>query len=467
MILRALVSGLKSKFMRDTATLQLASLLNQSSQLISTVAIAYLLGAEGQGLYVSAIALQALAYFLVTVGVTQATVSQVAAAGARGNRIKTAGWIAFMAKTMLLFGLGILALGYFVLPAVGELIYDTFDTGAAGHGREIGQWAWLLCLQPLLDLPRVTAGVAFQGTRRMLALGQIENGQEVVRLFLVVLGATITGSPLGAIVGHLVACAIGSVVAIDVYRRARREDPGLLPTVGEVVRGMRDVPMMRGIRLGFRVALLKNGHVLFINVFPRLIIGGVVGLDWVAYFHIAQRFMDVFLVLALGVKRTALPALSELAGLKDVRRFQRMFWKITLITGGIHTLGLIGAMPFIRPLVAALFPDGYARPVWTFYWILSLGYIPVAFATGIESFYIATNQIKAWLWLTLIGAALTIPTNVWLIMHIPYTGTAWGLSLYQSWILVHLGYATFFFATRHGESTWQPATPEPGPKPST
>jgi hypothetical protein len=48
------------------------------------------------------------------------------------------------------------------------------------------------------------------------------------------------------------------------------------------------------------------------------------------------------------------------------------------------------------------------------------------------------------LWLTVLGAAITIPINVWLIVSVPYTGVAWGLALYQSWVLVHVGYIYWF-----------------------
>lgn len=447
-----LLGKIRSKFLRDTATLQIAGMLNQGSQVISTVLIAAILGAYGQGLFVSAIALQALIYFLINVGVTQTTVSQIAAARARDNAIKVAGWLAFVVKIVLLASFTILLVGWFLLPIAGEILYEVFEDNPSGMGRQIGHWAWLLSFQPLLELPRTTAAIAFQGTRRMFPLGQVENGQEVVRLFLVVLGATITGSPLGAILGHLGACAIGSLVAIDVYKRARRDDPGLLPSISQIIGGVRDVPILRGVRMSLRVGLLKNGQALFITVFPRLIIGSVVGVDWVAYFHIAQRLLQVPLVLMMGVTRVALPALGEIAGQKDLPRLRRVFTRVTLATGGLVAGGILGLLPVIPWLSGVLFPDGYAGPVTRFYFILALGYIPVSFATAIEAFYIATNNVRWWLGLTVVGAILTIPTNIWLILNVPYTGTAWGLSLYQSWVLVHLVFIAWWFA--NNKTAW-------------
>ncbi len=442
-----ILQRLQNKFLRDTATLQIAGMFNQFSQLISAVALAFLLGAHGQGMFISAIALQALGFFLINVGVPQATASQISAAAARGNEFKTCGWIAFMAKITIVFGLFLFAAGAFVLPRVGEFFYED---------RSVGVWAWWLCAQPLLELPRIVAQVAFQGTRRMLPLAQVENAQEAVRFFLVIIGALVTGSPTGAIIGSLVAGVFGSTIAMAIYHQARHDGGYPLPSAAEIIRHMRDIKIRQGIRQGLRVALLKNGQSLFGNVFPRLIIGVVAGQAWVTYFHIAQRIMGVPMMFAQGVSRTILPALGELAGQKDLEGFRKLFNKVTLITGGLISSALVLSLPLIPPVIGRIFPEDYAEPVFTFAWILCIGYVPFAFAVGVESFYIVANQVKSWLILTAIGAAITIPTNIWLILNVPETGTAWGLSLYQSWVLVHLTYiALFFRRTRNDKSLWQ------------
>ncbi len=451
------LSRIKSKFLRDTATLQVSAGLNQVSQFFTTILIAYLLGAEGQGKFVSAIALQALIYFLVNVGVAQATVSQIAQNAARGNDEKVAEWLAFLVKAILVIGLGIMLAGYFILPWVGEVMYGT--TQGAEYGREIGFWAWILCLQPLLELPRVAAGAAFQGTRRMLHLGQSENGQEIVRMFLVVLGATISGSPWGALVGQLAAAGVGSIIAIDLYRRATLEAERPLPGLRAVLSRVRAISLLRGLRLGLRVGILKNSNTLFINVFPRLIVGGVVGVKWVSYFHIAQRLLAVPLMFTLGVTRTMLPALGELAGLKDMRRFRQLFVKVSVLGGLMVSAAILIGLPLVQPLVGMFFPDDYKEPVWTFYWILALGYIFVSFANGLDAFYIVTNQLRVWFIFSVLGAVTLIPVNVWLILNVPYTGTAWGLTVYHGWLFVHYGYFFVFFATGRHRRVWADVEP--------
>ena len=434
-----LLEMLRSRFMRDTATLQVAGIVNQLSQMVSTVLIAYLLGAQGQGLLVTAIALQGGLHFLVNTGVVPATVSQIAAAAARGNAEKTAGWIAFVAKAILVFGLAILLVGWFFLPWAAERWFGS---------RETGWWAWILCLEPLLDLPRAVAFTAFQGTRRMKSLGQLENADEVVRLFLVVIGAVVTGSGLGAVVGSVLAALFGSVLAIELWRQAQRDGGPALPGAGEILRLMPRVPLRQGLRLGLRVGLLKNGTSLFLTVFPRLVISKFVGPEYTSYFHIAQRIITIPMTLMLGISRTALPALAGLSGKRDWRGFRKLFLQVSLGSGAVLGGGILLAIPFIEPVTARLFPADYAQPVAAYYLILCAGAVPFTFAVAIESFYIAANRVKAWLWLTALGAAITIPLNVVFVKYIPYTGMAWGIALYQSWVLVHLAYIVWVLRTR-------------------
>jgi O-antigen/teichoic acid export membrane protein len=429
----------RSRFVRDTATLQVAGVVNQLSQMVSTVLVAYLLGAEGQGLLVTAIALQGGLHFLVNTGVVPATVAQIAAAAARGNAEKTAGWVAFVAKSVLVFGLAIFAVGWFVLPWIGERWFGSV---------EVGWWALILCLEPIFDLPRAVAFTAFQGTRRMRALAQLENADEVVRLFLVVLGTLITGDGLGAVVGTVLAAMFGSALAIELWRQARVDGGPPLPGAREIVLRMRDVPLRQGLRLGLRVGLLKNGTSLFLTVFPRLVISRFVGPEYTSYFHIAQRILTIPLMLMQGVSRTALPALGGLSGKRDWTGFRRLYMRVSLGSGFVLGGAILAGIPFIEPLVGWLFPTDYARPVAAYYLVLCAGAVPFTFATANEAFYIATNRVKAWLWLTALGAAITIPLNVVFVKLIPYTGMAWGISLYQSWVLVHLCYIFWVLRTR-------------------
>ncbi len=437
-----------SKFLRDVVTLQASGVLIQGSQFVSSVAIAYLLGARGQGAFNVALMLQALTFFVVSVGLVPATVSQVAAASARGLDDKVTQWLAFLLKAVLLFSLLIFAVGYVVLPTAGERFYAD---------RELGVWAWWLTAMPLLDLPRWIAVVAFQGTRRMRALGAMDNGQELLRAFLVILGALLTGSARGAVLGMIAGTVLTNLIAIDLYVAARRDGGSWLPGLKDLLAHVRDVPLRQGMRLGVRVGLVKNTNVMVLTILPRLMIGAAADMEWVAYFHIAQRIMGLPLTLMQGVTRTMLPALSELKGVRDPVAFRRLWTRVTFAGGGLIAAAVLACLPFVKPVVGLVFPADYAEPVFVNAAILALGFVPFAFALALEPFYVATARLRVALTLTIVGGVLTIPTNVLLVWAFPHHGAAWGIALYMSWVLVHLAYVTTYFRRSRAGEVAEPA----------
>jgi len=443
---------IRNKFLKDTATLQVSSLLNQGSQIVSSIALAFLLGAHGQGLFVLAISLQGFLYNLLNVGLVQATISQVAAASVRDYRPKLTDWLAFLAKAFLVINVIIIAVGWFVLPAVAESWYGN---------RELGLWAWWLCFFPLIDTVRAVVFVALQGTRRMLLVGQLDNSTEIIRAFLVIAGAVLTGSAKGAVIGEIMARVLWLFVALEFHRIARADGGSWLPSLGAVFRRIPSVPLRVGLRLGLRVGLIKNTHTLVLRVVPGLVLGGLAGAKWVAWFNVAKRFMEMPLMMMQGVTRTALPALSELAGLKDARRFKRLFARTTLIGGGIVTLGILVFLPLIQPIVRMFYPADYARPVFQYAMILAVGYVPGAFAVALESFYIVSDKIKTSLVLTAIGIVVTVPINVVLMVRLPETGAAWGHTVYLCWVLVHFAYVGWYLTHGSHEEIWRDEKVEP------
>ena len=95
-----------------------------------------MLGAAHQGELFTAISLYSLLWLLLGQGLVAATVSQVAAATARGIPEKAAAWLALLAKGYLAIGCVLVPLGYVALPWLAAAI---------GGGREVAQWAWWLC----------------------------------------------------------------------------------------------------------------------------------------------------------------------------------------------------------------------------------------------------------------------------------------------------------------------------------
>jgi O-antigen/teichoic acid export membrane protein len=443
--LRAL---LERKFLRDTLTLQTSSLFNALSNLAATALLAHLLGARVQGQYYVALSLYALLFFVLNQGVHGATVSQVAAASARGLSDKVAAWLGFLLKAYALVGLCLLALGLLVLP--------WFATRVVHADAETARWAFWLTLTPFCELPKVVACAALQGTRRMLPFARIENAAELLRLFGVCIGALVTGSALGPVLGSVASSLLASVIALGVYARVRREGAAL-PRWREILGHARDVPLLQGLPLGFKLGLVRSIDAVGTQALPTLILQHVSqSPEAVTYLRIAQRLLGVPLLLMQGISRNLLPVFSELAGLKDMQRFRRLFVRTSLYSGALVSLGVLCALPLVPWLVGQVYPPDYHAPVARMALFLVPGFLVMSFSIANDTFYLVTNTLR----MGVLICALSLVLNVLVVWYLawldPFYGVAWGLSFTYASAALHYVYEFAWFRRHKRERELPP-----------
>ena len=293
---------IRNQFLRDTGTLQVGALLVSGGNFISAVGLAFLLGSTRQGEFYVAVSLYSFLWFLVNLGLVSVAVSHISAALTNKRPDEVAAWLAYLVKAYTILGAAVGLASLLILPWAAVHLLD------ARH--EVGVYAGVLAFTPLLDLPRVVTGAGFQGARRMLPLAQSDNGFELVRVFLVLLGALLTGDLRGPAIGSLVASLIGSVLAMELYHREVRNNPDLLPKAREILRHVRDVPLGKGLAVGLRMGAVQNLAALGSQILPALLLQAFGSPAWVAYLRIAQRIMAVPLMAMKAISRTALPMLS-------------------------------------------------------------------------------------------------------------------------------------------------------------
>ena len=382
----------KNKFLRDSAVLQIGAFITATGNFASALAMAHLLGAKLQGVFVVSMSLYSLVFFLVNVGVIQAAVPRVAVASARSDVDGVADALAFVVKGYTLVGLALFAAGWFLLPLVADLAYRASEVPVPP--RTLGLYAACLLAIPVFDVPRAMTLAAFQGTRKMLALAQVENGTEAVRAYLVILGCVVTGSPVGPVVGSIVASAFGSVLALHRYRRARRQEGYPLPEARSVLARVPRVPIRTGITLGVKLGVLRNINAMVGTVLPPLLLQHFAGSATVAYYRVAARLINFPIMLMQGISRTALPALSELTAVAERDLFFRIFRKVTVLGGALIAGGLWLVVPLVPWLVELAFPPDYVEPVTRLVLILAVGYTLLAFALAIDAFMIVTDSLN-------------------------------------------------------------------------
>jgi len=444
------VTALKSKFFKDMATLQAGSMLTSVGSLCSTILLAFILGAREQGTYFASIALFSLISLLLSSGIGAATVSQVSAAHARGNVAKAAGWLAFQVKASFIVSAGVCIVGYWLYPWIAGL-------ELMGGNERIGVLAWWITAMPLLDLPRAAAISAFQASRRMLPLAQTENAHEAMRVFLVTIGAVVTGSAEGAIVGMLIASLLSSLLALEMYRLTRKGGESGLPSIAAVLSRLRDVPVREGVPLGFRLGLLRCTDAIGVQIMPILIINAIAGSEVVAYTKTAQRIMSLPVMLTAGVSRTLFPVMYRYAGLKDVIRFKQAFLRATLIGGGLTSVAILLELPFVYSVVGMFWPPKYVEPVALLAPIIALGNVVLSFGLGIDAFHVVAGTTKWPVRINVVAIPITALLTVWLCRNYALTGGAWGISITTSWVLFQ--YCFLFFVYRRFTSLGEPVAP--------
>ncbi len=445
-----------SRFARNAATLQVGALVNGLGGVVSATALAHILGARLQGEYIVAIALYGFLALLVNMGFVQATVNQVAGAVARGKTERVADWLGFLAKSYLLLGLLLPVLGWFALPWMMSTLdrIGFFATGATANepsGTDLAGLAWILTFMPLAELLRQLVAAALQGTRRMVLLTRLENSQELVRVVAVISGALLARSPLGPIIGYLCSSAVGSVIAVGFYQRARADDGHPLPSLRSVFERAPRVRLLEGMPLAFRIGVLRNVDALSLEVLPSLALQASAGSEWVTYFNVAKRIMNVPLMLMQGISRTALPAMSELKGARGMSEFRGAWTRITLFGGGLVAGGILACMPFIPFAVRLLYPDSYVEPVWKLALILAVGIVPAAFCIALDTFFIVVDRIGVLILFALSGlTAYCVATYVAVGLD-PNTGVAWGFTVAKLWGLLTFGYIVYYFRTHRSQ----------------
>ncbi len=425
----------RNQFLRDTGALQVGALLVSGGNFLSAVGLAYLLGAARQGEFYVAVSLYSSLWYLVNLGLVQVTVSKVSAALGAQDRDEACSWLAYLLKAYALLGAAVGGVAHLVLPWVAT---DLVDARA-----EVGAYAALLAFTPLLDLPRVVAGAALQATRRMIPLAQTDNAFELVRVYLVLLGALLTGDLRGPVLG---------------CRRVRE----LVPGPGEILAHVRGVPLRKGLAVGLRLGAAQNLSAYGTQILPTLLLQRFGSSEWVAYLRIGQRIMNVPLMLMQAISRTALPALSKLAGVKDLRELCRTYFRTSLFSGLTIGGGLLAFLPFLPWVLELALPEAYGAPILTICLILVPGYLVIAFSSANDTFYLVTGTLRVAIQLWVDGAHLKQPLIAVQAWRWPTTRGAGALTLSMLWSLVHPAYVWSWYRRNVVRAGGAPAPLEAG-----
>lgn len=445
-VARKVRSVRSSAFVRDSFFLQIGAGVSMVANLVTSVALFRILGADRTGQFFEAVNLFTLLYFLGNVGISQVVVVRISEALGRGG-----------VGVPEAIGLFVRAHGtYLVVMGVVGAAASPF-LGVAFHmGLDVGTWASVLCVSSIASLPFYTVQCVLQGTRRMRLLAEMENLKEITRAFLVLVCAVSLNRPEGAVLGEALSTVFSSVFAWAAYRKAQGEPGAPLPAVRDVLRaakatGWADVRPV--VRTSFFLAIQKNLMALVPTVIPRLMLSYFGNSRDVAFLNLAQNLVRLPLLALQGVSRTIVPLIGKLRGEGQTRVLKKTLTRIMLASGGAVTLASVVWALALTRVIPALYTEAALPAVPLVPWLAASVCIG-GFAVGLESFLLVANRLDVAIRSSLVTVAIAFPLGVAAVAHWGGVGAAIYVLLNHATVLFLVAYVAIRFDRLAG-------TPEP------
>ncbi len=427
---------LQRKFVRDTLFMQATTLVQGATFLGTSILLARYLGDFELGRWDFARTLFTFTFFLMTMGVGNATISRYSAAVARQDRAACVDALAVLLKLGLVMCTLAVTLGWWALPWISE-----YRTGDPVPGR----LAWILCTVGMFEVLRTFGMAALVGARLMRQFAVIDIISNVGRVALVVLAIVLDGGLEGiawAITAHFV---LGGLLAAWAYRQARAFDEKVAPPpLRDVLRAVPKSSMRELLRTSLFLAMNKGLHELVPLAGVILMVG--FSFEETGVFGVARKISWGLALLVGGVGRAFLPALGYKIGSSDVpiEDMGPTIKRVTIASGLIFA-ALTTAAVLVVPWVLATWYGPEFEGGFDLFLGLVVGNYMLGFAVAIEPFYLFTGRLKVLLYTNLVAYV------TWLLIASTAgvangpMGIAWAVGLARLFIVFHLLYMWWFF----------------------
>ncbi len=386
------------RFVRDAVSLQVATLVQAATYFLTSVLTERYLGIEDLGRWNASRTMFMTAYFFMSMGVVNATVSRYSEAVGRQNREDGIAALASMLKIGGVSSVLVLVLGFALGPWAGGHFY---------HDRAVGQWAAVLCIAGLFEVVRGIAVAALVGTRQMREFAGFDIATNVLRVAIVWAALHMGYGVAGVVGAYLVHMLVGSVMSLRAYARARDGHAKLAPPpLREVLAAVPRASVRHIFGTSYLLALNKTMNTL-VPQFGMLLIpwlgaaaataeeqsagfraNGHYGIAWVLSWGAGLAMS--------GVAQTLLPTLGLKLGSTDVP-FEQMgglLRRISLGAGVFMVLATGLSVPIAYLAIRFAYgPDAIGSFPY-FLWLVS-GNLFIGFTVVVESFYIYSGRLKA------------------------------------------------------------------------
>jgi O-antigen/teichoic acid export membrane protein len=440
----------KAKFVRDTLMLQVASVVQSGTYLVTSLLTARLMGRFELGRWATSRELYMFLFFLVNMGLTNAAVSRYSHAKGSGDHKGSVDALAALLKLGTLMTILVMGLGWLAAPALAGHFYDDTDVGIV---------AGVLCLATAGEVLRSMALAVFNGTRQMRRYATFDAITNLLRMGLVAGALFISPKAMSVAWAFFAHSCISGVLALVAYRRARRLDPAIAPPpFREVLRAIPGAPLANFFGLSFLLAMSKAmGSIvprLGMLFIPALAVTAAAGFDDNGAYQVGNVLTMVLTGVIGAIATNVLPTLGLKMGKSDVpmEKLGRTMGRISLYAGGLGVVATILSVPFVWMVIRYGYGEAY-DDAFDLYLLLATGNLFAGFAVIAEPFYIYAKRVHHQLAQNLVYSALAITgtylaTKAWGPM-----GAAGAGGLSRVFVLGHLVYIFMYFRRIGARST--------------
>lgn len=409
----------RSKFVRDTLTLQAGKLGTTALSVIALAVTIRLMGLENYGVWKLTLALFAIWQAVEMTGVGMSTATRLSLAIGR-HQIEDAtqnilDLMAFYVKITMAWALMSVLVAVIFGPPLARQLY--------GGDARIGQLAAWFSITVAADVLYTLVVVTIQSRRLMREFALLQNANQVMLFSCILVAMLVRPTPESMVIARLVYSYSTLIMALVVYHRLRAAGPVEFPPFNAVFRRAVRVPVGPYWRSGVAMALDKNISNLYMQV-PVTLVGVFHGEAAAGYLGTALDIVNRSSLLTGPIMDNMQAVVPQAVGRGDFIGLRRNFGRVL---AGLGALGVAfyTILALAAPLVVPLVFGPEAAPAVPAVMILALMGAMTAVGGIFGPLYRAFEIMRAALWIKIAAAVIMVPVGLWLVATFGAAGGAW------------------------------------------
>jgi O-antigen/teichoic acid export membrane protein len=335
----------ESKFVRDTAALQLGKMAAVGLSTLSAFVALRALGPSEYGIYALAQSFLGLWMTLDLTGIGISTSTHLGLAVGRGDTEQVLDLMAVYLRVQTILGMVFLVLLLLVGQPAAMLVHGTQEG--------IGLLATLLALNIIPDAYYNLVLLSLQSRRQMGTLAIFQTTNQVILTLCVLAAAVFRPTAEGLVLGRIVYSYSTCALALLAYAQLRGRGEVVFPSYRLALCQALHVPIKDHLRIGFLNAVDKNIANTFTQI-PQQMVGALAGPTAAGYLSLALTALNRLGVLTSAIFDNMQAVVPQMIGRQEYARLQQVLGRVIVVLAVVALL-VYGALAVAaHPLIPIL-----------------------------------------------------------------------------------------------------------------